>query len=122
MTRSRATAKAAGASFERLIADYLAARIDDRIDRRVKTGAKDRGDIGGLRHHGKRIVLECKNVTRWALASWLSQAEVERANDDALAGIVIAKRVGKGHPGDQVAIMTVDTLIALFMGQRIERD
>ena len=37
--RSRASAKSAGARFERHIADYLAAHVDDRIDRRVKTGA-----------------------------------------------------------------------------------
>ena len=46
MTRSRATAKQAGSLFERSIADYLAVALnDDRIDRRVKTGAKDKGDI-----------------------------------------------------------------------------
>lgn len=32
MPRSRATAKAAGASFERLIADHLATVLDDRIE------------------------------------------------------------------------------------------
>lgn len=45
MTRSRASAKAAGSSFERLIADRLATHVDDRIDRRVKTGAADKEDL-----------------------------------------------------------------------------
>ncbi|QWT25494.1 hypothetical protein KPL76_06305 [Subtercola sp. PAMC28395] len=44
MTRSRASAKAAGSSFERSIADYLKVCLaDDRIDRRVKRGNKDTG-------------------------------------------------------------------------------
>ncbi|WP_416063475.1 hypothetical protein [Rhodococcus indonesiensis] len=30
---------------------------DDRIDRRVKNGNRDRGDIGGIRLHGQRIVV-----------------------------------------------------------------
>ena len=62
MGRSRRSAKQAGASFERLMADYFAwALSDDRIDRRVKTGAKDRGDIAGVRLRGERVVIECKD-------------------------------------------------------------
>jgi hypothetical protein len=60
MTRSRASAKAAGAKFERDVADWLARHVDDRIDRRVKTGAKDKGDIAGIRHMGARVDLETK--------------------------------------------------------------
>ena len=90
MTRNRKSAKAAGARFERLIADALALHLqDDRIDRRPKTGAKDRGDIGGVRLHGKRLVLECKDTSRINLAGWAAEAAVERGNDDALAGIVV---------------------------------
>lgn len=118
MTRSRATAKKAGTTFERLIADYLATHIDDRIDRRVKTGSKDRGDIAGLRTHGQRLVLECKNVTRPAIGSWLREAELERGNDDALAGAVIYKRVGHGQPADQIVFMTLADFTALLTGQR----
>lgn len=121
MTRSRASAKAAGASFERKIADHLAAVIDDRIDRRVKTGAKDRGDIGGVRHMGGRIVIECKDYGgRLLPGPWIAEAETERGNDDALAGIVIAKRRGTTKPGDQYVLMTLDNLTALLTGERTE--
>lgn len=116
MARNRASAKAAGRNHERAIADYLATHVDDRIDRRVKTGAKDRGDIAGLRVRGERVVVECKDTTRWTSAAWLAEAETERGNDDAMAGIVIAKRRGIRHPGDQVVLMTVDNLIALLTG------
>ena len=119
MTRSRASAKIAGSRFERLIADYLAEHVDDRIDRRAKAGAKDRGDIGGVRTpHGGRVVIEAKNVTRLALAQWIGEAEVERGNDDALVGLVIAKRHGVADPGAQYVHMTVRDLVALLTGTR----
>jgi hypothetical protein len=65
MTRSRQSAKQAGARFERQICDYLAEVLqDDRIDRRVKRGNSGRGDVAGLRCHGKRLVAELKNCAR----------------------------------------------------------
>lgn len=117
MARSRASAKKAGSSFERATADYLAAHVDDRIDRRVKTGAKDRGDIGGLRHMGQRIVVECKNYGGRLMAStWLNEAEIERGNDSAGVGIVVAKRRGTTDPGEQIVMMTLDNLVSLMTG------
>lgn len=118
MTRSRASAKKAGSSFERSTADYLAANVDDRIDRRVKNGAKDRGDIGGVRHMGGRIVLECKNTAKTSLGTWATEAEIERGNDDALAGVIVHKRHGKGDPADQWVTMTLADFAALLAGNR----
>lgn len=117
MTRTRASAKAAGSKFERDIADHLAKLVDDRIDRRVKTGAKDRGDIGGVRVHGQRLVLECKNTSRINLGTWITEAHVEAGNDDALAGVIVHKRHGVGDPGRQWVTMTVNDLIALITGE-----
>lgn len=100
------------------MADYFAAVLDDdRIDRRVKRGAKDRGDLAGLRIHGKRIVAECKNVVKMALGTWAAEAEVERGNDDALAGVIIHKRHGKGKAGDQWVTMTAANFAALLSGE-----
>lgn len=119
MARNLTTAKAAGARFERTIADYLATHIDDRIDRRVKTGNKDKGDIAGVRTHGQKVALELKDYGgRYQVGPWLTEADIERGNDDALAGVVIAKRRGTTDPGDQVAFMTVRDLIALLTGER----
>jgi len=118
MTRSRASAKKAGSSFERSIADYLAAMVDDRIDRRVKNGTKDRGDIGGVRIHGKRVVLECKNTAKTSLGTWANETEIERGNDDALAGAIIHKRHGKGQPADQWVTLTLADFTALLTGNR----
>jgi hypothetical protein len=122
VTRTRASAKKAGSTFERTIADYLATHVDDRIDRRVKNGPKDRGDIGGLRHMGHRIVIECKNTAKISLGGWATEAETERGNDDALAGIIIHKRHGKGRPEDQWVTLTLGELVALLTGTRTHYD
>ena len=119
MTRTRASARKAGSTFERVIADYLAERVDDRIDRRVKTGANDKGDIGGVRIHGQRVVIEVKNAARTDLPAWTREAHLEAGNDDALVGIVAHKRHGVGSPGEQWVTMTVDDLVALLTGQRV---
>ena len=117
MTRTRRSARQAGSRFEREIADYLAEHVDDRIDRRVKTGARDKGDIGGLRHMGQRLVIECKNTSRINLGTWMNEAHTAMGNDDAGVGLIVHKRHGKGQPGDQWVTMTVDDLIALITGQ-----
>ena len=120
MARSRASAKAAGARFERLIADCLAEHVDDRVDRRVKGGAIDKGDVGGLRTHaGKRVVVETKDYGgRYQVGPWLEEAEQERINDNADVGLLIAKRRGVSDPLQQVVFMQVSDLVALLIGER----
>lgn len=121
MTRSRASARAAGARFERSIADWLAQHLDDRIDRRVKRGSKDRGDLSGIRTvMNGRVVAECKDTARTNLAGWAAEAEIERGNDDAVAGIVISKRHGNANPADQWVHMTLADFVALITGSRPE--
>ncbi|MGN7978233.1 hypothetical protein ACTJJ4_11730 [Microbacterium sp. 22195] len=115
MTRTRASAKKAGADFERRQADWLAHRLnDDRIDRRVKTGAKDRGDIGGVRVPGGRVVIECKNTATMSLPAWLREAEVERGNDDAVIGVVMHKKRGTTDPAEQYVTMSAEMFARLI--------
>lgn len=116
--RSRASAKAAGARFEKQVADYLARHVDDRVERRAKNGVNDRGDITGLRHMGARIVVECKNTARPNLGQWANEVDIERGNDDATVGIIAHKRHGKGDAGDQWVSMTLRDLVALLTGVR----
>lgn len=119
MGRSRSSAKAAGARFERIVADYLAEHVDDRIDRRRLTGAKDKGDIASIRVHGRRVVAEAKDYGGvFHVGTWLNEADVERGNDDALAAFVVAKRRGTTDPGDQVVLMTLRDYVALTTGER----
>lgn len=120
MARSRASAKAAGAAFERLVADYLADQLDDRIDRRVKTGAADKGDIGGVRDRdGARVVIEAKDYGgRLQLPEWTREAAAERDNDGAAIGVVVAKRLGTRDPGSQWVAMTLADLVYLLGGNQ----
>lgn len=116
MSRTRKSAKQAGARFERIIADFLRDKLDDRIDRKVRTGAKDTGDIAGVRDtHNRRIVIECKDHGgRLQPAQWVREANTEASNDEAHAGIVIAKRKGTTNPSEQWVIMDVASLVRLL--------
>lgn len=115
MPRSRASAKQAGSRFERVIADHLNDRLGGGIDRKVRTGAKDKGDIAGVTTAGGRpIAIECKNVTRTSLATWIHEAHTEADNLGAAAGIIIHKRHGRSAPDAQWVTMTVADLIAIL--------
>lgn len=120
MTRSRRSAREAGTRFETDVVKYLRERLgDDRIERRAKSGAKDRGDIAGVRTAlGERVVIECKDVARMDLAGWVTEADIERGNDDAAVGMVAHKRRGYGPAamGGTYVTMTLDDLVALLGG------
>ena len=119
MTRNRASAKAAGQRFESMVVAYLAEHIDDGIERRRLNGSKDRGDVSGWRYAGQRIVAEAKDYGgRLLPGTWLGEVEVERGNDSAGVGLVIAKRRGTLDPGDQVVLMTLRDLVSLLNGGR----
>lgn len=119
MARSRASAKQAGSRFERVIADYLKAKLSRFIDRKVKTGALDQGDIANVEtHKGRGIAVELKDYGGQIKASqWVSEAHTEAANSGAVAGVVIAKRRGTTDPGEQWVICTVNDLIAIIRGE-----
>lgn len=122
MSRSRATARKAGTAQETLAVTYLARVLgDDRIERRRLGGAKDRGDIAGLRTaFGGRIVAEVKNTAKLALGPWLLEAERERGNDDADVGVVIHKRHGKASAEEQIVSMTLRDFAVLLGGKELK--
>lgn len=121
MTRNRRSAKAAGTRMESLVASALAHHLDDdRIERRTRAGAKDRGDVGGVRIHDRRLVIEVKDCARLDLPGWTREAHAEAGNDDALAGVVVHKRRGTTDPLAQWVSMTLADLIALIGGHRPE--
>ena len=121
MARSRKSAKAAGSRFERIIADYLAVALDDeRVDRMVRRGSDDRGDITGVRAHGKSVAIECKDVVRMNLPQWVEESHREAGNGDALVGVVVSKRHGNGDPGSQWVHMELRDFVSLITGQTQE--
>jgi hypothetical protein len=121
MSRSRASAKAAGTRHETSIVGYLARHYDDIVERRRQSGAKDRGDISGWRFAGRHICAELKDYGgKFHVGTWLNEVEVERGNADAAVGLVIAKRRGTTDPGDQVVLMTLRDLVCLLTGERAD--
>jgi hypothetical protein len=117
MTRNRNSAKKAGASFERLVADYLKNVLSNpNIDRRVRTGSKDCGDIANVRtKDGFSMIIECKDYGgEFHVSEWLREAEVERINDDAILGFVVAKRRGISEPSEQVVFMNLKSLAKIL--------
>ncbi|RAV33205.1 putative PDDEXK endonuclease [Corynebacterium heidelbergense] len=117
MPRNRQSAKKAGTTFERQVADYLKSTLDNpHIDRRVKTGNKDRGDISGVYAHGKPIAIECKNTTRPELSQWIKEAHLEAGNADAYIGLIVHKRRGTQNAARQWVTMTLEDLTALITG------
>lgn len=94
--------KRKGARFEQRTAERLAMLTGQPVERRHLSGAHDRGDLSGLTIRGRRLVVECKNVTGLdGISDHLRQAERERANDKALACMVIRKRPRVGFETDE---------------------
>lgn len=85
-----------------------------------KYGAKDRGDILNVETFNELpIAVEAKDYGgRLEAGTWLREAETERINLNAVAGLVIAKRRGTTDPGRQIVLMEVDDLVALLTGKR----
>jgi hypothetical protein len=120
VSRNRRSAKAAGTRFETLIARGLAEKLgDDRVERRARVGAGDQGDIAGVRLHGQRVVLECKDEVSGKvlkLPEWTDEAHKEAVNDGALVGLVVSKRSGTTDPMKQWIHGTVADLVAILTG------
>ena len=112
--RNRASARKAGTSFERLVADYFRDHWDDRVDRRVKTGSLDKGDISNFRVNGFRVVVECKDETQYDFNGAVNEAQQEALNDNALVGIAVVKRHKRGQPEDQFVALTLGDFLSLL--------
>lgn len=115
MSRSRASAKQAGSSFERLVADWFKGNGFPFADRRVKRGKLDAGDIGGVHFGPHQLVLEAKDYGgKLELPAWIREAKSEAINAGALIGVVVAKRRGTKKPEDQYVILTLEDFTKLI--------
>lgn len=100
---------------ERQIADYLAEELDSpHIDRQIRTGARDVGDVRGVTIAGHKLAIECKDVATQALPQWTREAQVEADNLGAVAGVVVHKRRGTTKPSDQWVTMTLQDLVKII--------
>lgn len=117
LSRSRASARSAGTRFEREVADYLSHVLGDvDIDRQVKMGRKDVGDVRGVYFRGERVVVECKNHKKRTLGEWIKEAEIEAGNADTPLSCVVHKRHGVGDPSKQYVTMTLETFASFIAG------
>lgn len=96
MTRTRSSAKQAGSRTEKSVADYLGLVLGRRVERRVKMGKNDCGDLAGI----EGWVVEVKDAARFEPGAWATESQREANNATRLTGdvhlpLVVAKRRGK---------------------------
>ena len=114
-----------GTEFESAVVAYLREQLgeDGCIHRTAEAGANDVGDVYGVFRAGQPVVIECKSYRKNEfMAHGLKEAEAERGNADALAGVVVSKRrgIGSKNMGQQLVSMTLADFVALIAGQRGE--
>lgn len=107
-------AKQKGTSMETAVVNYLAERgIDAR--RKVLAGANDEGDIDvGPPGRGNGLTLEVKNCRTYAFGAWVDEAQVEATNAGRTC-FVVAKRNGKGDPGEAFVVLKLSQLADLLV-------
>lgn len=96
--------KAKGTQFESAVVRWLRSMLDDeRIERRALHGAKDMGDVFGIRAHGYEGIAECKDYRAWSRADlerWKAQTLAERDNADAGFALLVVHRHGCNSKAD----------------------
>ena len=90
-----------GSAWETEVARYLKEEFP-LVERRVKNGRLDRGDITGI----PNVVIECKAERTIALPEYLDELEVEQDNDSASFGFVFVKNRRHGV-GDGYAVQSI---------------
>lgn len=110
MTRSRASAKKAGTSWETEIVRALIAAGWPHAERRRLAGAYDKGDVAGV----PGVVIEAKNTNRLELAAAVDEARAEADNASAALGVAWLKRKGKTAAEDGYVVMDGATFLTLL--------
>lgn len=105
--------KRKGTAGESAVVDTLQA-AGYPAERRALSGAKDRGDVSGIRARIGRVVIEVKNCAQMALGAWVDEANAERDNDNAAIGVVWHKRRGKSSPLSWFVTMDGDTWLRVL--------
>lgn len=96
-------AKQKGTAAETAVVNWLQSQGRPHVERRSLHGTNDRGDIAGI----PCVVIEVKNHAKMTLSEWVSELEVEIANDKADTGVVIHKKRGTTNVGQWYATLPV---------------
>lgn len=81
------TAKRKGATTEQRWVDYLRQTGWPYAERRHLSGSADRGDIAGC----PGVTIEVKSGAKVTVAQWMSELEVEMANDRTEVGYIAVR-------------------------------
>ena len=102
-----------GYAGEAPVKDYLVSRGFHRAYRLRTQGSMDKGDIGGI----DRVVLEVKNVAKYALSQWMRETRTEKKNAGAeTAALVIKpKGVGETRVSEWWAVLTLEDYTQLLI-------
>lgn len=109
-------AKAKGTAFETAVVKWLRDLGWD-AERIVLHGNKDEGDVI-IRN--SPWSLELKNCRTLALGQWIAEADAEAANAGRPVAVV-AKRVGKGDPGEAYVVMPLRVFVSSVLGYDVPR-
>lgn len=110
MSRTRASAKKAGTSWETEIVNELIAHGWPYAERRRLSGALDKGDIAGV----AGVCIEAKNAARIELAQWLDEVTREKNNAGAAVGAVWMKRRGRSRAAQGYVLLDGATFMQLL--------
>lgn len=103
-------AKQKGTSFETAVTNYIIAK-GIPAKRKALAGALDEGDVDV--GSPPKLVLECKNCRTYSFPQWVEESTTEAANA-GLPCVVVAKRNGKGDPGEAFVVMKLSQLFTWF--------
>ena len=91
-----------GSAWETAVAEYLKEKFP-MVERRVKNGRYDRGDISGI----PNVVIECKAERVIDIPGYLGELELEMENDGAPFGFVFIKNRRHGTE-DGYAVCSIE--------------
>ena len=98
-----------GTSFETAVVNWLAEQ-GVAARRLPLAGTKDAGDIAV---DALGLNLEAKNCRQLTLAAWVAEADAEAVHAGRPV-LVVAKRVGKGSPGEAYVVTPLRVLVELL--------
>lgn len=113
VSRTRSAARSAGKTAERVFVAWARNNGAPHAERRVAGARKDRGDVAGI----PGMVVEVKSPgpnSPTQLGPWLDETLAERDNDDAVIGMLVIKRRGRGCPSQWFAVTDGDTMARLL--------
>ena len=113
--RTRASAKKAGTAYETEMAKYLSVQLGVLVERRVKTGSKDPGDLKGITFKAQPVAAECKNPGKNSpleISQWWKEVQKEQENIGGIAGVLFVKQYGKSL--DNSFCVVDDTIWNIF--------